>query len=124
MPQDVYTTPLVSMMEPMVEGFDASLKDSLSSIKKNTAVLDQQWNQVINQYQEVRSAVSSMAPAETQAIQHAILADTSMEAKKQRSFKMQMQDDLNSMTEQSNIILILGLIFLFAAMLFVLVSFA
>jgi hypothetical protein len=46
-----------------------------------------------------------------------------MDVRHARSLKMQMQDDLNTMTEQSNIIVILAMIFVFAAMLFLLVSF-
>jgi hypothetical protein len=63
-------------------------------------------------------------PLETEVVSHATAADKTNETSQHdRSFKMQMQDDLNTMTEESNIILILAMIFVFAAMLFLLVSF-
>jgi hypothetical protein len=121
--QDVYSTPLVSMLEPMVEGMNPQLKTDIPIMKDKAAALNQQWGQVVQTYDDLKAGVDKLDPLETEVVNHANKADTSMEVRHARSFKMQMQDDLNTMTEQSNIILILAMIFVFAAMLFLLVSF-
>jgi len=123
MPQDVYNTPLVSMLEPMVEGFDASIDNTVSNMNKETTSINQQWSQAIQQFQSLESGIASLGPSEAQVIQQATMIDSSPEVKHVHSLKMQMQDDLVAMTEKSNVILILGFIFLFSAMLFLLVSF-
>jgi hypothetical protein len=111
------------MLEPMVEGMNADLKNDIQIMNEKVASLNEKWDNIIHTYHGLKADVAKLDPLETEVVNHANAADTSEEARHDRSFKMQMQDDLNTMTEESNIILILAMIFVFAAMLFLLVSF-
>jgi len=130
---DVYNTPLVSQLEPLKEGF------TIQSMKTKTAELNQQWDQVTSKYHELEKSVKDFEPIEKKNLhkQQFLLSSPSQsfspdyqsvtkEIKKREQaadLKMKWQKDAIEMGEQYSNLILLGLVFVAAVILFLILYF-
>jgi hypothetical protein len=132
MPQDVYDTPLVSMLEPFVsyssnkqiEGFDyknPKIADMASTAKKQ----ETQWNKAVDEYYSMEKKVQDLSPKVSQNIQTMKENDSNkagpgmnIQNINDKGKKLRMQDDAIKMIEGSNSIIILSIVFILAVCIF------
>jgi len=120
------------MLEPLLQdGFTIMTSDDIKNFKENEIVLEKKWNDVVSDYKQLNLDVQDLKPSETKVVQETTEGDKIQDStqdlneaeskqKHVQGMKMQMQQDLVQLADQNGLIIILGVSFIFAAFILLL----